>query len=68
MTSLSSDKRVTTRISHIFFLKGKAIDAQKCIVGNYKAGNIQPQEEAVPEELEVFDCLYLGSTQLPKAT
>ena len=68
MTTLSSDKRVTTRISHVFYLKGKAIDVQKCIVGNYKAGNIQAQVEAVPEELEVFDCLYLGSTQLPKAT
>jgi len=67
LTCISADKKVSTRISHIFYLKGKAIDAQKVIGGNYKATGAQAPEVSMPDEFEVFDCLYLGSTQLEKA-
>ena len=67
LTTISADKKVSTRISHVFYLKGKAIDAQKVIGGNYAATGAQPPEESMPDEFEVFDALYLGSTQLKKA-
>jgi serine/threonine protein kinase len=66
LTVLSTDKRVTTRISHIYHIKGKAVAMQKQIHANFREFKPSPAQESVPEELEVFDCLYLGSTQLKK--
>ena len=54
------------RISHVFHFPKKAGEVQSFIHYNFTQAGGLSATESVPEELEVFDCIYLGSTALKR--
>ena len=51
---------------HVFHFPKKTGEVQSFIHYNFQQAGGLSATEAVPEELEVFDCIYLGATSLRK--
>eukprot|EP00039_Didymoeca_costata_P015262 m.256355 g.256355 ORF g.256355 m.256355 type:complete len:1105 (+) comp16186_c0_seq23:215-3529(+) len=60
ITSLSQDKRLTIRLTHMYSFEKRAEELPTHLQSNFKLIDRKPQKENIPKDTKLYSCLYLG--------
>eukprot|EP00039_Didymoeca_costata_P029290 m.24012 g.24012 ORF g.24012 m.24012 type:complete len:877 (+) comp7565_c0_seq1:238-2868(+) len=60
ITSLSHDKRLSIRLTHLFFIDKKGFELPRHVHYNFNLSGKKAQNENIPKGTQIFSSLYLG--------